>query len=81
MTHKRLPLLLCVAAATTLAGLPSALTAASSEPATAELQGAEALPNAWFVQLKSAPAADGTAAATLRSEKSAFRSAAKKGKL
>ena len=78
MTSKRLSLLLCVAAATTLSGLPSVLTAAPAEPATVEVQGAEALPNAWFVQLKSAPAADATtAAATLRSEKNAFRSAAK----
>jgi len=78
MTHKRFSLLLCVAAATALAGMPSVLTAAPSEPVAGELQGAESLPNAWFVQLSSAPAADGTSAAKLASEKNAFRSAAKK---
>jgi len=36
----------------------------------------ESLPNAWLVQLKSAPAADGTSLATLQAEKKAFRAAA-----
>ena len=77
MSHRRLPLLLCIAATTALAGLPAAVTAATGQTVAgpAEMQ---ALPGAWFVQLKSAPAADGTAIATLRAEKQAFRTAAAK---
>lgn len=77
MTSKRLSLLLCVAAATTLSGLPSVLTAAPSVRAEATME-AEGAPSAWFVQLKSAPAADGTGAGTLKAEKQAFRAAAAK---
>jgi subtilisin family serine protease len=38
----------------------------------------EALPDAWFVQLTSRPAADGTSLAVLKAEKQAFRAAAAK---
>ena len=75
MSQKRLSLLLCAAMATTVAGLPSALTAAPTGPTVAAAE-MEAMPGAWFVQLKSAPAADGTSLATLQSEKKAFRAAA-----
>ena len=75
MKSKRLSTLLCIAAATTVAGLPSVSAAA---PAGASVSAAEmaAMPNAWFVEMKSAPAADGTSLATLRAEKQAFRNAA-----
>jgi len=77
MSHRRLTLLLCIAATTAFAGLPAAATAATGKTVAgpAEMQ---TLPGAWFVQLKSAPAADGTAIATLRAEKQAFRTAAAK---
>ena len=38
-------------------------------------------PSLWFVELNSAPSIDGTSSAALRSEKAAFRSAAKQAKL
>src|SRR5512139_3553952 len=38
-------------------------------------------PSLWFVELSSPPAADGTALASLKAEKAAFRSAAKKAGL
>ncbi len=38
-------------------------------------------PQAWFVELSSPPAADGTSLATLRAEKAAFRAAAKSAAL
>jgi subtilisin family serine protease len=77
MLIKPLSTLLCIAAATALSGVPSVLTAAPAGPSV-DVAGMEAMPNAWFVELKGAPAADGTSVATLRAEKQAFRNAAAK---
>jgi subtilisin family serine protease len=77
MSKKKLSLLLFAAAATAVAGLPAALSAAPSGASVAASE-MDAMPNAWFVQLKSAPAADGTSITSLKAEKKAFRAAAAK---
>ena len=77
MKFKSLSVLLAATAVTGIAGhIPVAVAAPLG--ATAAASDMEALPNAWFVQLKSAPAADGTSAATLLAERQAFRAAAAK---
>jgi subtilisin family serine protease len=77
MKLKSLSVLLAATAVTGIAGhVPAAVAVPLG--ATAAASDMEALPNTWFVQLKSAPAADGTAATTLQAERQAFRSAATK---
>ena len=74
---KSLGVLLVATAATGIAGFGPAAFAVESGPLVQSAQ-AEMLPHTWFVQLKSAPAADGTSISVVRAEKSAFRSAASK---
>ena len=51
----------------------------SATPSSAqEVSGAENSGTAWFVELASPPAADGTSGTTLKAEKQAFRAAARK---
>jgi subtilisin family serine protease len=75
MKFKSLSVLLAATAVTGIAGSIPAVVAAPLG-ASVSASDVEALPNAWFVQLKSAPAADGTSRATLLAEQKAFRAAA-----
>ena len=76
MNWKPLSLMLSVAAATTLAGAGHA-RAAPTLANRIPVEAAEGVPNLWFVQLGSAPAAEGTDRQRLRSERDAFRSRAR----
>jgi subtilisin family serine protease len=79
MKFNSLSLLLTVTAVTGMAGsIPAAVAAPAPVGPSVSIDDMEAMPNAWFVQLKSAPAADGTSAAALRAERQAFRAAATK---
>jgi subtilisin family serine protease len=77
MNQKRLSLLLSAAAAAILVGAPG-VHASSPTESIAGTSEMSVLPDAYFVQLKSAPAADGTSLASLKTEKAAFRSEAAK---
>ena len=75
MKFKSLSVLLAATAVTGFAGsIPATVAQSAGEVVSASDM--ESLPNAWLVQLKSAPAADGTSLATLQAEKKAFRAAA-----
>jgi minor extracellular serine protease Vpr len=54
------------------------LTTEPSEPAVGSDAAVNETPSAWFVELSNPPAADGTSLSSLKAEKDAFRSAAKK---
>lgn len=75
MQFKTLSVLLAATAVTGMTGpIPSAIAAPSGESVSASE--ADFLPSTYFVQLKSAPIADGTRLTTLKAEKAAFRTAA-----
>jgi subtilisin family serine protease len=76
MQFKSFSVLLAATAVTSLAGSIGSAVAAPIGPSVAASQ-AENAPNAWFVELKSAPASAGTSAKALQSEKQAFRDAAR----
>jgi minor extracellular serine protease Vpr len=75
MNSRSMTALFAAAAVTGLAGAyPAAI--ASAAPSSVAAAAAESLPDAWFVQLKGAPTADGRSAQAVRSEQAAFRTAA-----
>ena len=76
MQFKSFSVLLAATAVTSLAGSIGSAVAAPIGPSIPASQ-AENAPNAWFVELKSAPASAGTSAKALQSEKQAFRDAAR----
>ena len=76
MKPKTLTALLASAIAGVVAGISPAIADTADTPTV--LSGAEVLPNAWFIELKGTPAADGGSLRSLSAEKSAFRSAAAK---
>ncbi|HET7201875.1 MAG TPA: S8 family serine peptidase [Steroidobacteraceae bacterium] len=66
-----------VLAATAIYGIAGSTPAAlAGLPDGASAESMKTLPNTWFVQLKGAPTADGSALSNVRAEKAAFRSAA-----
>jgi minor extracellular serine protease Vpr len=76
MRFKSFSLLLVATAVTSLAGSMCAAIAAPVGPSVSAAEAVNA-PNAWFVELKNAPASSGTSAKALQSEKQAFRDAAR----
>ena len=76
MQFKSFSVLLAATAVTGLAGSIGSAVAAPIGPSVPASQ-AENAPNAWFVELKSAPASAGTSAKALQSEKQGFRDAAR----
>jgi minor extracellular serine protease Vpr len=73
---KKLTLSLLVAAATALVGASPAGVAAPAVGRVAPMADYEAMPNVWFVQLKSNPSANGSNRKAVQAEHKAFRDSA-----